>query len=136
MTLYRWIPHINTWREALFCGHFGPMGLGGLFLAIEARAVLETGTAEPLPNPRVGEPPYDPRGKAIHIVWPIVCFTVMGSTFVHGLSVFVLSAIGHLTRPKERRASFFAGETEPLMGMEHENEQDTSYGAVVEDEDS
>lgn len=47
LAMYRWVPDIKTFREALFCGHFGPMGLGALFLAIEARAVLENGTSTP-----------------------------------------------------------------------------------------
>ena len=34
--IYPWIKDIKTIREALFCGHFGPMGLGALFLAMEA----------------------------------------------------------------------------------------------------
>ncbi|QIW94612.1 hypothetical protein AMS68_000130 [Peltaster fructicola] len=131
MALYRFIPHIHTWREAFFCGHFGPMGLGGLFLAIEARAILETGTAEPLPKPDIGEPPWTPREKALQIVWPIVCFTVMSSTLVHGLSVLVLSIVGHFRRPKDKRAALLAGETDPLVGMNHDDEDsEEGYGAV------
>ena len=26
LLLYRWIPEIRSWREALFTGHFGPVG--------------------------------------------------------------------------------------------------------------
>jgi NhaP-type Na+/H+ or K+/H+ antiporter len=36
------IPGLRTYREALFCGHFGPMGVGALFLTMEARGELET----------------------------------------------------------------------------------------------
>lgn len=28
IALYRWIPDIKTFREAIFSGHFGPMGVG------------------------------------------------------------------------------------------------------------
>lgn len=28
IALYRWIPDIKTFREAIFSGHFGPMGIG------------------------------------------------------------------------------------------------------------
>lgn len=28
-----WIPDIKTRREALFAGHFGPMGVGAIFIA-------------------------------------------------------------------------------------------------------
>ena len=120
LALYRWIPDIRTWREAVFCGHFGPMGLGGLFLAIEARAVLETGSDVPLKHPPNISGPRSPRQRAAEIVWPLVCFIVMGSTLVHGLSVLALSVYAHFVRPKEMRASSLAAETDPLMGMDHE----------------
>lgn len=83
----RLIPDVKTYREALFCGHFGPMGVGALFLAIEARAQLETGTSIPLPRPEVPDgPPYDDTDVAKALVWPVICFVVLGSTVVHGLS--------------------------------------------------
>ncbi|TFY83332.1 hypothetical protein EWM64_g680 [Hericium alpestre] len=28
LLLYKWIPEIRNWREAMFSGHFGPMGVG------------------------------------------------------------------------------------------------------------
>lgn len=28
IALYRWIPDVKTFREAVFSGHFGPMGIG------------------------------------------------------------------------------------------------------------
>lgn len=30
--LYHWIPDIKTTREAIFAGHFGPMGVGAIFI--------------------------------------------------------------------------------------------------------
>ena len=35
------MPEIRTWSEAAFAGHFGPMGVGAMFLAMEARGQLE-----------------------------------------------------------------------------------------------
>ena len=32
MAMYRWIPDVKTWREAVFSGHFGPMGIGAIFI--------------------------------------------------------------------------------------------------------
>ncbi|EGP90987.1 uncharacterized protein MYCGRDRAFT_65274 [Zymoseptoria tritici IPO323] len=120
LALYRWIPDIKTFREALFCGHFGPMGLGALFLAIEARAVLENGTSEPDNHPPTYHDPPNRREVAIETVWPVVCFVVFGSTMVHGLSVLVLSVAAHFKRAPENRAGILAAETDPLEGMEHE----------------
>lgn len=33
-------PDVKTWREALFCGHFGPIGVGAIFASILARKDL------------------------------------------------------------------------------------------------
>lgn len=120
LALKPWIPDIKTWREAWFCGHFGPIGLGGLFLAIEGRAILETGTGSVLPQPPDYKRPFTQRAKATEMIWPIVCFVVMSSTFVHGFSVLALSISSHFRRKESERAPLLAGETEPLDGMIHE----------------
>lgn len=121
LATYRWTPDIRTVREALFCGHFGPMGLGGLFLAIEARAMLETDSSLPLPHPPRFEKPYTSREQAIETIWPVVCCVVLASTLVHGLSVLALSVGSHFQRKEGERAPLLAGETDPLDGMEHED---------------
>ncbi|KAF7902507.1 hypothetical protein EAF00_002410 [Botryotinia globosa] len=115
------IPDICTYREALFAGHFGPMGVGALFLAIEARAQLETGTSLPLPKPiSPNQPgPVSDETRAIWIIWPIICFVVFGSTMVHGLSVMGISLGGHFLRKEGERAPLL-GETRGLSGMVHE----------------
>lgn len=43
-----WIPDIKTRREALFAGHFGPMGVGAIFIVSHhhSASVSETGTDE------------------------------------------------------------------------------------------
>jgi len=120
LALTRFIPDIRTYREALFCGHFGPMGVGALFLAIEARAQLETGTSLPLPKPKHAVPPYSEREVAIALVWPVICFVVLGSTTVHGLSVLFVSLGSHYGRPKGERAPLIGGEEEGLDGMVQE----------------
>lgn len=120
LATYRWIPDIRTFREALFCGHFGPMGLGAVFLAMEARGWLEHGESVPDKHPPHYGRPYTDREKGVYTVWPIVAFMVLASTLVHGLSVFVMSAVSHLSRPKSERAGFFAAETDPLEGMVHD----------------
>ncbi|KAL8851750.1 MAG: hypothetical protein Q9221_003360 [Calogaya cf. arnoldii] len=125
------IPDIRTYREALFCGHFGPMGLGGLFLVIEARAQLETGESIPLPHP----PEHHPYKKQIETVWPIVCFILLGSTFVHGCSVAGISVASHFQRHKDERAPLFAAEDEGLEGMVHEGGGGESEPSVSGDED-
>ncbi|RDW82676.1 hypothetical protein BP6252_03788 [Coleophoma cylindrospora] len=130
------IPDIRTYREALFCGHFGPMGVGALFLAIEARAQLETGTSIPLGKPNMPVPPYSDRTKAIFLVWPVICFVVLGSTMVHGLSVMAISLGDHFSRRKGERAPLIGGEVDGLGGMVHEGGGGESEPSVSGTDDS
>ncbi|PVH13670.1 sodium/hydrogen antiporter [Candidozyma duobushaemuli] len=53
LALKPFTPDVKTWREALFCGHFGPIGVGAIFAAILARGDLEahyTNEETPLAN--------------------------------------------------------------------------------------
>ncbi|KFH41440.1 Na(+)/H(+) antiporter-like protein [Hapsidospora chrysogenum ATCC 11550] len=82
------IPDMRTWREALFAGHFGPIGVGAIFVAILARAELEHG--EPVPLAVL--PSSDaPEFQLIYLVWPIVTFIVVASIIVHGSSIAVFT---------------------------------------------
>ncbi|KAF2258034.1 Na/H antiporter-like protein [Lojkania enalia] len=105
----RLIPEIKSTREALFCGHFGPMGVGALFLAIEARAELETGTNIPSPHP----PDHLPN-----------------DTMVHGLSTLGISIGVYLSRPQGERTPLIGAEREGLHGMVfHDEEQPQEDGS-------
>lgn len=89
MALKPLIPDIKTWREALFAGHFGPIGVGAIFVAILARAELEH--EEPVP---LGDVPTNttlPHYTLFTLVWPIVTFLVISSIIVHGSSVAVFT---------------------------------------------
>lgn len=122
------VPDVKTYKEALFCGHFGPMGVGALFLAIEARAHLETGTSLPLPRPRPPQPPpagqpWDDKTVATELIWPVVCFVVLGSTVVHGLSGLAISVAASLSRRVGERAPLLGGEVDGLAGMVHDDSE-------------
>lgn len=82
------IPDIKTWREALFAGHFGPIGVGAIFVALLARAELETEHSVPMAElPPPGVEFYN----VIILVWPIVTFMVIASILVHGSSIAVFT---------------------------------------------
>lgn len=82
------IPDIKTWREALFAGHFGPIGVGAIFAAILARAEMETGSTDPLAElPPPGSKDYN----VIYLIWPITCFLVIISIAIHGSSIAVFT---------------------------------------------
>lgn len=77
LLLYRFVPGISSWKEALFSGHFGPMGVSAVFVSTMARTRL------PLPT---GSPENQQQMLAVTIE-PIVSFVVLGSIIVHGLSI-------------------------------------------------
>lgn len=87
------IPDIKTWREALFAGHFGPIGVGAIFVAILARAELETDSTTPL----AALPPEETEEyNVIYLIWPITCFLVICSIVVHGSSIAVFTLGKHI----------------------------------------
>ncbi|KAK2754591.1 hypothetical protein FQN54_006992 [Arachnomyces sp. PD_36] len=88
LTLKAIIPDVKTWREALFAGHFGPIGVGAIFAAILTRAELEHESTQPLdilPGP--GEHNY----LVVTLIWPITTFLVISSIIVHGSSIAVFT---------------------------------------------
>lgn len=88
MALKPLIPDIRTWREALFCGHFGPIGVGAIFMSILARAELEHGEPTPLASlPSKDQPNY----IVVAVIWPVVTFLIIASIIVHGSSVAVFA---------------------------------------------
>lgn len=93
MALKPLIPDIKTWREALFAGHFGPIGVGAIFVAILARAELETDGTTPLADyPDRNAPNWE----LVTVIWPIVTFLVISSIIVHGSSIAVFTLGKHI----------------------------------------
>lgn len=100
------IPDIKTWREAFFAGHFGPMGVGAIFIALLARAELESGNAVPLAKlPPATSPNYD----LIRLIWPITTFIVISSIIVHGSSIAVF-ALGKRINTLKLTMSYTTGD--------------------------
>ncbi|KAK4952865.1 hypothetical protein LTR28_006566 [Elasticomyces elasticus] len=93
LALKPFIPDIKTWREALFAGHFGPIGVGAIFVAILARAELETKSTTPLAV--LPEPGFK-HLNIIELIWPITTFLVICSIVVHGSSIAVFTLGKHI----------------------------------------
>lgn len=77
LMVYKFVPEITSWKEALFSGHFGPMGVGAVFVSSLALTRL--------PTPEY--PPVDQAQYLAVILQPIVSFVVLGSIVIHGLSI-------------------------------------------------
>lgn len=96
LVLKRFIPEITSWREALFVGHFGPIGVSALFAAITARSELEKSVTDE-GTPLAHLPPKGTKHwQMIAIIWPVVCFIVFTSIIIHGSSVALLVLGNHL----------------------------------------
>lgn len=104
------IPDIKTWREACFAGHFGPIGVGAIFIAILARAELETGSTTPLASyPESGAP----NATLVALIWPITTFLVITSIIVHGSSIAVFTLGKHINTLTITMSYTQAGEEGP-----------------------
>ncbi|KAI0305565.1 Sodium/hydrogen exchanger family-domain-containing protein [Multifurca ochricompacta] len=77
LLLYKLMPEVANWREALFCGHFGPIGVGAVFISTLAQSRLEA------PH----DPPQSQEDLLAISLQPIVSFIVLGSILIHGLSI-------------------------------------------------
>ncbi|OAV88515.1 hypothetical protein PTTG_02563 [Puccinia triticina 1-1 BBBD Race 1] len=75
--LRKLIPELRTTKEALFCAHFGPVGVSGLFISFLA--------TKKLPVPSI------PAKSGLDIlaltIQPILYLLIFCSVFVHGLSI-------------------------------------------------
>ncbi|KZT26781.1 hypothetical protein NEOLEDRAFT_1131816 [Neolentinus lepideus HHB14362 ss-1] len=72
LLLYKWIPEITSWKEALFSGHFGPMGVGAVFVSTLAFTRL----------PEPGETPETQPELLAATLQTIVSFVVLGSILI------------------------------------------------------
>jgi sodium/hydrogen antiporter len=87
MVMYRWMPALKTWREAVFPGHFGSMGIGAIFLLTYSNHYLAEYTY-------CSHPPTTPANYQQYqlqllneMIQPIVAFMVLCSIMIYRLSV-------------------------------------------------
>ena len=66
----RMIPEFKSFREALFYGHFGPIGPGAIFSALLVKATLDTRGSKQLGELLPDSPFYELSST----IWPIVTF--------------------------------------------------------------
>ncbi|KAI8979644.1 Sodium/hydrogen exchanger family-domain-containing protein [Mycotypha africana] len=72
VALYKFIPAIHNWREAVFTGWFGPIGVGAIFYLTVALESI---------------PDSSPHVYARDLLKPIIYFMVLASVVVHGITI-------------------------------------------------
>lgn len=89
MVLRGWIGSLGSRKEAFFAGWFGPMGVGALFFAVQARTIFQN-------NPGASiEPGF------LDDIFTVVCFIVLSSILIHGITVPLTNS--HLKRRMKRK---------------------------------
>ncbi|KAJ4291678.1 hypothetical protein N0V90_009573 [Kalmusia sp. IMI 367209] len=84
MAIYKAMPNtVKNWREALFMGYFGPIGIGAVFYLEHTRHLF----------PKVEVAETEEEEHLLRAMGPVVYFLVLFSIVVHGLSIPFLDAI-------------------------------------------
>ncbi|KAI6026249.1 hypothetical protein BKA83DRAFT_151450 [Pisolithus microcarpus] len=91
LLLYRFVPEIHSWKEALFSGHFDKsvplLAFRGRYDAYGCgRRVRVNHGTHTAPLPPVGFP-GNPQQMFAATIEPIVSFVILDSILVHGLSI-------------------------------------------------
>jgi NhaP-type Na+/H+ or K+/H+ antiporter len=92
MLLGSLIPDIKTHREALFYGHFGPIGAGALFSAFIINAALEPATKSTNSDNSNGVRPHEYHQQ----LWAVTMFVFVASSIVHGTSIALFTLGRHV----------------------------------------
>lgn len=103
--LHKCIPDLKSIREAIFCGHFGPVGVSALFISALATTKL--------PTPNV--PARSSLDTLALIMQPIMYLLVFCSVLIHGLSVpfFTMGKNVHTRVNSLRRSLTSSSNPEP-----------------------
>lgn len=81
---YKFMPKVcQDWKEALFMGYFGPIGIGAVFYVEHTRHLF----------PEAGEALTDEENQLTRAMIPVVYWLVFFSIVVHGLSIPALNLV-------------------------------------------
>lgn len=84
---YKINPDIRSLNEAIFVGHFGPIGVSGMFASILAISDLEAHSLHIPHGPVIGDVSNDVEfSQLINTIYPLVTFLIVVSIIVHGSS--------------------------------------------------
>lgn len=133
---YKINPDIHSLKEAIFVGHFGPIGVSGLFACILAISDLESVSLGLAHGPVEGEIPLDDKfAELIDTVYPIVTFLIIVSIIVHGSSAAFIVFTSHLKKRLPESKTFRIQNTKSLTtDVETVNSQNFDTSSIISDE--
>lgn len=99
---YKINPDIRSLKEAIFVGHFGPIGVSGIFACILAISDLESVALKIAHGPVVGDVADNVQfSHLINTIFPLITFLVVVSIIVHGSSAAFIVFSSHLTKKRK-----------------------------------
>ncbi|SJM87079.1 related to Na(+)/H(+) antiporter 2 [Zygosaccharomyces bailii] len=90
------IPDIKSWYEAMFIGHFGPIGVGAVFACLTAKIQLQDSISREKIASGGSKSSHSKYWQTMACLWPITCFAIVTSIVIHGSSVAVFALGRHL----------------------------------------
>ena len=86
--LFKFIPDIRNFKESLFVGHFGAIGVGAIYSCMMSIEFLEAEMVNLSEEDVVEKNHYK---RLIYMIWPMITYIVFISICVHGGSIAVYS---------------------------------------------
>lgn len=116
MALRRWIPALQTRKEAFFAGWFGPMGVGAIFFSIIAttdlrRHIMHLESHHETTSASLDSDALQSLKDFVELIYPTVSFIVLSSILIHGITVpLTNSQLKRRMRRKKRKEANSATE--------------------------
>ncbi|KAF8534810.1 Na/H antiporter [Trichophaea hybrida] len=83
LAFYRWVPRIESFRQAVFAGYFGPIGVSAIFyLFLTCDYLTEMDRTPGLPDS--GRKEVE---EMLRVIKPVVWMCVVTSVIVHGITI-------------------------------------------------
>ncbi|OBA28527.1 Sodium/hydrogen exchanger, partial [Hanseniaspora valbyensis NRRL Y-1626] len=84
VTLHKFMPDVANFKESIFIGHFGAVGVGAIYSCMMAKEFL---TEQMHSVEDVDSTEYKHYKRLIYIMWPIIAYIVFISITVHGCTI-------------------------------------------------
>lgn len=100
--MYRWIPALRTFKDALFCGWLGPIGVSAIYyIEVALREIPES------------------RHRLREAYAPVVLFMVLSSVVVHGITIPMMQFVPAVRTFNQTRSLTLTQPSQTLVGIDN-----------------